>query len=81
MQAIELETSIIQGEIHARLPKGISVKKAKLIVMYEEEPSADGNTASDMLSLLDDIVDGRSWPIKSKQNIDLDIDKERAAWD
>lgn len=41
MQAIELETTIIQGEIHARLPQGINAKKAKLIVMYEEEPATD----------------------------------------
>ncbi len=46
MQAIEIETTIIQGEIHARLPQGINAKKARLIVMYEEEPLTDVRSSS-----------------------------------
>jgi len=81
MQAIELETTIVHGEIHARLPQGINAKKAKLIVMYEEETSAGANSAAEILNLLDDISARRDWPVKNRQEIDRDLDAERASWD
>ncbi len=81
MQAIELETSIIKGEIRARLPQGINAKKARLIVMYEEEPLPETAASVDLLNLLDNISAQRDWPIKSRREIDKALEEERVAWD
>lgn len=41
MQAIELSAEIdINQQIHLQLPKTINAHKARVIVMYEEEPAA-----------------------------------------
>ncbi len=81
MHAIEIETSIIKGEIHVRLPQGINAKKAKLIVMYEEEPLAEGAASADLVNFLDGLTIRRDWPIRSRQEIDKALEEERATWD
>lgn len=81
MQAIELETSIVRGEIHAKLPNEINAEKARLIVLYETVPPAEGQTASGVVRLLDEITGQRSWPSRSKEEIDRALEEERAAWD
>lgn len=42
MQAIELSAEIDQNrQIHLQLPDTVSAHKAKVIVMYEDEPASD----------------------------------------
>jgi hypothetical protein len=42
MQAIELSAEIDQNrQIHLQLPNTVSAHKAKVIVMYEDEPAGD----------------------------------------
>ncbi|MGD0959698.1 MAG: hypothetical protein ABSB19_07820 [Methylomonas sp.] len=78
MQAIELETAIVEGEIHAKLPTDISVEKVRLIVLYETPPLPEYETTSGLLQLLDSITSQRDWPDKSKAEIDSLLDTERS---
>jgi hypothetical protein len=81
MQAIELETPIVNGEIHAKLPTAINAEKARLIILYEAIPTAPTEAQSGLLQLLDDITLQRNWPEKSKADIDSQLEAERASWD
>lgn len=81
MQAIELETAIIKGEIHAKLPKEINAEKAKLIVLYEPNPLTENTSDSGLLQLLDEIINHRNWHTRSKEEIDQSLEEERASWD
>lgn len=81
MQAIELETSIVKGEIHAKLPTEINAEKARLIVLYDAAPATYNEAPSGLLQLLDNITAQRNWPGKSKDEIGSMLEAERAAWD
>ena len=78
---MELEATIIKGEIHAKLPMEINAEKARLIVLYDLVSSVDNDAPSSLLQLLDGISSQRNWPLKSKAEIDSLLDEERAAWD
>jgi len=39
MQAIELEATIINHQIHLMLPDYITAEKVKVIVLFEDEPN------------------------------------------
>ncbi|EIC31044.1 MULTISPECIES: hypothetical protein [Methylomicrobium] len=81
MQAIELETTIIKGEIHVKLPTEITAEKARLLVLYEEAPKAVSEASSGLLQLLDNLTAQRNWPEKTKTEIDNMLNEERESWD
>jgi hypothetical protein len=81
MYAVELETVIVKGEIHAKLPTEINAEKARLIVLYEATPTTGSKAPADLLQLLDNITAQRNWPDKSKTEIDRMLEEERATWD
>jgi hypothetical protein len=81
MQAIELETAIVKGELHAKLPQDIDIKKAKIIVLYEAPPPAPSNERVGLVELLDELTEQPNWPRRSKAEIDLALEEERLSWD
>jgi hypothetical protein len=46
MQAIELETEVDENhEIHLKLPADVRVRKARVVVLYEESDTANSQNA------------------------------------
>lgn len=81
MQALELETTIVKGEIRAKLPREIDIEKAKIIVLYEDAPLAKSDERSGLLHLLDELASQPDWPSRSKAEIGRALDEERSSWD
>jgi hypothetical protein len=81
MQAIELETPITRGEIHLRLPGDITADKAKVIVLFENEPAAEPPANQSLLQFMDELVANRTWETRPKAEIDKMLDDERSCWE
>lgn len=81
MQAIELETSIHQGEIHIRLPSSISAEHAKVIVLYETTALTEPSSNDELVRFLDTLAENPAWPVRTKAEIDQALDEERSSWD
>ena len=79
MQAIELETAITHGEIHLRLPQEITADKAKVIVLFENTPSAEPPSNQSLLQFLDGLVANRNWELRTKEEIDQALDDSEGA--
>lgn len=81
MQAIELETPITRGEIHLRLPGDITAGKAKVIVLFENQPAAEPPSNQNLLQFMGELVANRTWETKTKAEIDKMLDDERSSWE
>jgi len=68
-----------QQQIHLQLPHTVRVRKAKVIVIYDEpEQSADTLTLSSFLNELPDVPTVMGL---SREDIAQHIDNERQTWD
>jgi len=78
MRAIKLQTQVEKDHsLSIKLPEDVAEGPAEVIVLVPEPAERAGHSLEDFLRTL--ALDPRS--VRSKEEIDRDLDRERETWD